>query len=234
MKDVLGSVLNSARTLLVGCAFAFALAIPGIADTFTYTYQGNSFTNFSGGYNCSPGPCAIQGSFTVADQLDAGLSGATVTPESWTFNDGNGFTLDSTSLFEGISVTGIGTDAIGNITAWDVTAIGCLAHCYIATSMDGTTKDQSVLVDVLPVFDEAYNTGMPGTWTCTENPAISSSSTGAIPCPAAPLAPTPEPSMTWPLGAFVAVAAVVLRRRHLRSDRTTLSYGSTKPKALTL
>jgi hypothetical protein len=182
--------LSLVKAVLVCSALAVVLAAPSSADTFTYTYEGKSFTNFQGGYTCSPGPCALQGSFTVASELDADLIGATVTPESFSFHDGNGFSLTNcTGACPIIAVTDIDTDGLGGITTWNVTVLGFTAHSSMETeSTSGTTTDSSTPVAVVPV-SEAFNTGMPGTWTCQDNGA-----NGPTPCPAAPTEQTPEPS----------------------------------------
>jgi hypothetical protein len=166
---------------------ALVLAAPASADNFIYTYQGNPLTTFMNGYACSPGPCEIEGSFTVATQLSAGLNGATITPTSYSFDDDNGFVLNPCGATCAIDVTGIGTDALGNIDAWDVQVFGCFGHCIISTTgPGGSSGDTSTEVSPPPV--EATNVGTPGTWTCQDM-----GPTGALsPCPVAPPVQTPE------------------------------------------
>jgi PEP-CTERM motif len=167
-------------------------ALNAHANSFIYTYQGNPFTTFTPLYVCSPGPCEIEGSFTVSSQLFAGLTNATVTPTSFTFTDDNGLTVCGFSCgLTGIDVTGIKTDALGNIIGWDVYAQSCFGHCVIQTnSTGGTSMDNSTPDAFSNTFTQGSNTGIPGTWTCQDQGATG----GLLPCPAAPSVPTPEPS----------------------------------------
>lgn len=193
-------------------------ALDAHANTFIYNYQGNPFTTHTPPYVCSPGPCELQGSFTVSAELFAGLTNATVTPTSFTFTDDNGFTLACSTIplcINGMSVTGINTDALGNITGWDVRVLGCFAHCYMETkSTGGTSMDDSTPNDVLTItaFTQGSNTGMPGTWTCEDQGPTG----GFSPCPAAPSAPTPEPSSLPIVGSgLLGLMVLAYRRKQL-------------------
>lgn len=200
--------LGAVGALLMCCVFALALASPATADTFVYTYQGFPFNNLIDGYVCSPGPCEISGSFTVSTQLSADLSDSTVTPDSYSFTDGNGFTLDSScGVTCAISVTGIGTDAVGDITAWNVDVFGCSALCYLETDSIGFSGDVS-FPDPMG-GPEGFNAGTPGTWTCEDMGPTGSQS----PCPVAPPASTPEPSGLYLLGAGLLSLGAVCRKR---------------------
>ncbi len=202
-------ILSVVGALLVCSVFALGLVSPADADTFVYTYQGNPFTSLINGYVCSPGPCEISGSFTVSTQLFANLSNATVTPESWTFTDGNGFTTDSCGVTCDIFVTGIATDSVGNISAWSVEALSCFAHCYLDTDSIGISGDISFPLAMVG-SPEAFNAGTPGTWTCEDMGPTGSES----PCPVAPPASTPEPS-GLPLLAAGLLSLVAMSRKRL-------------------
>jgi hypothetical protein len=196
--------------LLICSVFALGLASPANADTFVYTYQGNPFTNLINGYVCSPGPCELSGSFTVSTQLFANLSNTTVTPESWSFTDGNGFSLDSCGVTCAISVTGIATDSVGDIAAWTVEALGCFAHCYLETDSIGISGDVSFPGSFVG-DPEAFNAGTPGTWTCED---IGAGPNGqASPCSPAPPAPTPDPSVLYLLSVGLLSLGAVRRKR---------------------
>jgi|HubBroStandDraft_1064217.scaffolds.fasta_scaffold00512_8 hypothetical protein len=203
--------LGAVGALLVCSVLALGLASPASADTFVYTYQGLPFNNVINGYVCSPGPCEISGSFTVSTQLSAGLSDATVTPGGYSFNDGNGFSLSSCApmvLCSGITVTGIDTDAAGDITAWDVAVLGCFGHCYLETDSIGFSGDIS-FPGPLVGGPEGFNAGTPGTWTCEDMGPTGSES----PCPVAPPPSTPEPSCLYLLGAGLLSLGAVGRKR---------------------
>ncbi len=198
--------LGTVGALLVCAIFALGLASPANADTFVYTYQGLPFNNLIGGYVCSPGPCEISGSFSVSTQLSAGLSDAAVTPDSYSFKDGNGFNLNSScGVTCAISVTEIGTDAVGDITAWNVDVFGCSALCYLETDSLGFSGDVS-FPDPMG-GPEGFNAGTPGTWTCEDMGPTGSES----PCPVA--MPTPEPSGLYLLGAGLLCLVAVGRKR---------------------
>jgi hypothetical protein len=189
--------LGAAGALLICSAFALALASPASADTFVYTYQGLPFNNLIDGYLCSPGPCEISGSFTVSTQLSASLSDAAVTPDNYSFTDGNGFTLDSScGATCAISVTGIGTDAVGDITAWNVDIFGCSALCYLETDSIGFSGDVS-FPDPMD-GPEGFNAATPGTWTCEDMGSPAS---------------TPEPSGLYLLTAGLLSLGAVGRKR---------------------
>ncbi len=201
--------LGLVGALLICSVLALALASPASADTFVYTYQGLPFNNLINGYVCSPGPCEISGSFSVSTQLSADLSDATVTPDGYSFNDGNGFSLSSCApmvLCSGITVTGIDTDAAGDITAWDVAVLGCFGHCYLETDSIGFSGDIS-FPGPLAGDPEGFNAGTPGTWMCEDVGPTGSES----PCPVA--MPTPEPSGLYLLGAGLLSLGAVRRKR---------------------
>jgi|HubBroStandDraft_1064217.scaffolds.fasta_scaffold17946_2 hypothetical protein len=218
-SDGIGRAAIRAAGAAVLCGIlSLSLAARASANAFIYTYQGKDLTSFDPDHNyvCSPGPCFIEGSFKLSAELFADLNNASAAPETFEFDDHNGFGLIPCSPEPcggaTITVTGISTNASGDITAWDVTITGFTAHSYIeteSTGPTGTTMDASVPIDVMPdsVFTEAYNTDMPGTWTCQE----ATSSGGLIPCPAASPVPTPEPSVLYLLvGGLFGLA---LRRK---------------------
>jgi hypothetical protein len=113
-----------------------ALAVSARAGLTSYIYTGDPFDNLSasaysagcsGTYanivNCSG---FITISFTVSDSL-VGLTGATITPLSFSMSDQDGLTItDTTATASTFTVT---TDGSGDITAWYVSASISTATC---------------------------------------------------------------------------------------------------------
>lgn len=135
------------------------LAVPAAKADTTYTYTGNTFVFYWGGFSCPP-ECHITGSFTVAQPLVPNLNNAAVTPKSFSFTDGN-FTITDANASAVLSGIQISTDSTGAISGWfiglgvpgygiqsgtgprlrfDVTGSGC-ASC---TGAKGATTDDGI------------------------------------------------------------------------------------------
>jgi hypothetical protein len=151
------------------------------ADSVTYTYQGDSFTQFLGSYACSGGvgECNISGSFTVDAPLGANFAEQLITPVSFSFTDGvNTWTNTNSTDTEFL----IATDASGNISFWDVTAqFGPSTDYYdfetvygAPVSLDETSEcfdpggcANTASLNMNPSRSPSPNIPMPGTWTET-------------------------------------------------------------------
>jgi hypothetical protein len=135
---------------------ATLFSLPAFADT-TYTYTGNPMT-YSGTGNanvCGGSECSITGSFTVASSLGDNFSG-TVTPESYSFTDGNQ-NLSTGSIVNFFTAS---TDASGAINGWAIELEALGYGPWMVTESSG--------------LDESYNGYLvynyaPGTWT-SEDP----------------------------------------------------------------
>jgi len=156
-----------------------AIAAPADqADTWTYSYQGENFNSFYGGYTCPP-ECSLSGWFTLDAPLGDNLSNANVDPTSFYFTDGAIIWTASDVSSESFSFY---TDASGNIIGWYLGAAigtyplqiyfdtqgGQAPPAYSVSSVFDTTTicdgPGPCLADA-EVFDD------PGTWTVTSVPA---------------------------------------------------------------
>jgi hypothetical protein len=163
-------------------------AVGARADT-TYTYTGTPMTEGTTPDVCGGGPCTITGSFTVATPLGDNVPFSytnTITPESFSFTDGNQTIATGSSVL----YFNVGTDASGDIDAWVIQVYGLY---------DGTSF---ILTDNVGL-DESYRNGSTaynssqGTW----DPETT---------------PTPEPSGLPLLSSgLFAVACLALRKRQL-------------------
>jgi len=165
-------------------------AVSARADT-TYTYAGNPMIDGTTPDVCGGGPCTITGSFTVATPLgdNVPLSYTNITPESFSFTDGN----QTIATGSGVLYFDLGTDASGDINAWVIQVYGLY---------DGT----SFILTNGAGLDESYSNGSivynstPGTW----DPETT---------------PTPEPSSLPLLSSgLFAAAFLALRKRQLKES----------------
>lgn len=166
------------------------------ADT-TYTYAGNPMTNGATPDVCGGGPCTITGSFTLATPLgdNVPFSYTPIAPVSFSFTDGIE-TIASGSA--SVLYFDVGTDASGNINAWDIQVYGLY---------DGTVTILTVSVPGSAGLDENYSNGLliynttPGLWDPETVRAVT----------------TPEPrSLPLLSSGLFAVALLALRKRQLK------------------
>ena len=115
----------SHSTVLLLCAFCF-LGLPPAAraDSATYTYTGNAFTNC---YNAYAGKCthetiSITLTAPLGDNLNATQVSSSVT--SFVFSDGSGLNVNPSNA--GFGSFFVSTDPFGNITQWWAQAGFCL------------------------------------------------------------------------------------------------------------
>ena len=166
MIDRTDKALPPGRILraLAFCLIAAALcAGSALADSSQYTYTGNSFTSFGGGYSC-PTTCSISGSFTFTTIGPDNLV-EFIIPASWSFTDGTQTFNPSNSSFEDI---GFATDSTGNIAEWIFAVISDSEPTYIESVYDGPGS----------AFDESTNTDTgafasdtnQGTWAVSRVP----------------------------------------------------------------
>jgi hypothetical protein len=142
------------------------------ADTFTYTYTGDLFTQFSLSGQC-PSECKITGSFTVPTRLTGGMSLQSVSPVSFVFSDGNNNITsgdeDPTALQFRIA-----TNRRGNIDGWYI-VLEDLSHDLEMQTLNAPAFDLNVR-DLTAAAGEyqAENMNSPGTWSPSAVPEPSS------------------------------------------------------------
>lgn len=118
---------------LIARAAAVVLSlVPSLASATTiYTYTGQAYSSATAPYNTSE---FVTGSFTVNTPLAANLTNGTVTPVSFSFNDGEQTITDQTALSS--SFGNLSTDANGNIVGYYI-QINNLSQGYIKLSGAG-------------------------------------------------------------------------------------------------
>src|ERR1039458_81459 len=197
-----------ARLLLsIGLLCLLCVGLPGSlrADT-VYTYTSNDFpVSLCFGEFCSGTTPTLTITFNVVsgtplDNLPQnGTAGTDITSDisSWSITDGVGLFIDSTNA--GLDDFQVGTNAYGDITAWDISAVtnpdsagnkeavntGGGTFLYSIAYLGITSND---VIETFPASLGYYNEPEPGS---TE---WDSADVGTWTGPPAPIATTPEPS----------------------------------------
>lgn len=149
----------------LGVAFAVAAAftvMAPVANAATYTYSGNLFTNVVGTYL---GIDEITGYFRVGSLLPASAT-TNVTPDNWSFTDGQQ-TLNKSNSTASFSIT---TDAANNVIGWAVSLattssnIGTILTSFNPLTNQGSDQGQSFDFGTF-TGGKGTNTDQPGEWT---------------------------------------------------------------------
>jgi hypothetical protein len=177
---------------LVALAALLVVASPAAADT-EYTYTGNQFT-FLLGTTCPP-ECSVSGFFTLPSPIGDNVTGAFVTPTTFSFTDGL-MTITQANA-TGFSFDHISTNSSGVIVGWNMEWTTASYKMFSGTNPPGCTG--------CSVIDVTFNNAItiegavpnnPGSWTTTTTSVV------------------PEPSSLALLAT--GLAGVMTRRRLMR------------------
>ena len=153
------------RALAVCVLLAGTYAGSALADS-QYTYTGNPFT-FSVGTTC-PATCFISGSFTLSTAIGPDSTVYSITPESWSFTDGN-FTVSpsNSSLFVGNEFS---TNGSGDIDQWNFHVLGLFGWITFTSISQGPYMGDYTADPYFSIpYYYAYNSN-PGTWAVSTVP----------------------------------------------------------------
>jgi hypothetical protein len=223
---------KATRVFSIGLLALLCLVLPGSlrADTI-YTYSGEPYSPIApsfcnGTYTPVCTELAITGSFTTATALGDNLVVDTITPKSFSFTDGGGATLTSSSTLA-ISTIWVSTNASGNIVAWDVSLATNAADCTSAgvsfecigsyfNSGYGAGGDFSAYDVVGGPYGAGQNSATPGTWAITSTLA----------------SPTPEPPSYLLFGtALVSLLGWGIQRRQRTQPHITAAGENPLPES---
>jgi len=167
--------LRSKLVCSIGLLAMLSLMLPGSlrADSYTYTYTGNSF-----GYNGSAYPLTgVSGSFTLSSPLAFGTTtdlapgtvGSSVTGYSFTdgessWTSGNSVLAPPAYAFGPQNAFSVATDASGKIVAWDITVYSGLypSGGWIFTCNEGAACNTGLSQDGVNDWDLDYNADLGG------------------------------------------------------------------------
>jgi hypothetical protein len=207
----------------IGLLAMLSLMLPGSlrADSYTYTYTGNSF-----GYNGSAYPLSgVSGSFTLSSalalgtttDLAPGTAGSSVA--DYSFTDGkSSWTLGNFVLapagypFGPQNAFSVTTDASGQIVAWDITVYSGLypSGGWIFTCNEGAACNTGLSQDGVSDWDLDYNADLGG------GGVYGSYSQGSWVSPAVS---TPEPSSLLVLAIGLLGLFIVTGRKQFFAAR---------------
>lgn len=171
--------MKRARTLFASVALAglfMVVASSAMADT-QYTYTGNQF-NFLLGTACPP-ECSLSGYFTLPSPIGDNVTGAFVTPTTFSFTDGL-MTITQANA-TGFSFDHISTNSTGEIVGWNMEWTTAGYKMFSGTNPPGCTGCS--VIDVTfnnAITIEAAIPNDPGRWTATTTGVVPEPSTLAL------------------------------------------------------
>jgi hypothetical protein len=160
------SVGGAVRISIIALASLFLSVTGAKADTFTYTYTGNDFTDVSGPYTTSE---KLTGMFNLSAAIPANhpFSDVSSLVLSFTMSDGVQTITSAEGFVEHFSFS---TDSTGAITLWlaEVTINPGTAPSITTENFGVAALDMGALTNFL----SGQNSGSPGTWTVTDTTPV--------------------------------------------------------------
>jgi len=150
----------------LGLSVALSFAATGISHaTAVYTYEGNPFTS-------------ADAPFTTSDRVTATLTLDSALGPNFAFSDITGLAGLSLEMSAGsfqlafpaneLNEVSVGTDALGDISQWNVILCSSIQDCIQTTNTSGD------LVDTFPLNDPLVaSVSAPGTWTTEPAASVS-------------------------------------------------------------
>ena len=143
---------------------------PARAGVIYYSYTGNPFTTFTGGYTCPP-ECSISGFFEMPQALAPNIERFTFSPVAFSFTDGK-TTLTNANTNPSFTNFCVSTDTGGFITEWGISFPDSPVPnnvLFVTERGCGTSPvvDESAGVPLCEncFVRQAYNLDDPGTWS---------------------------------------------------------------------
>jgi hypothetical protein len=147
---------------LVFLTLVIGFAPSATADSFTYSYVGNAYSQFGGTFACPP-VCGITGSFTVAAALFPGAK-FYFSPLSFSFTDGKTVLTPSDVTRSDFSFV---TDGFGHIVGWGIELLNPYGEMFLSTNPRPCFDCIPVDGSFNPNIGHAEILNSPGTWTAS-------------------------------------------------------------------
>jgi hypothetical protein len=157
----------------VGRSLVFSFLVACLASSVEantiYSYTGNAFVVFTGGFTCPP-ECGMSGLFTVTQPLGPNLNNFGFTPATFSFTDGN-LTLTPANTLPAFNSFCVSTDTAGSIVGWQfiLTVASIIPSNFVTENGCGSSPiiDLTAAAPDCPTcfVRQAYTQDNPGRWS---------------------------------------------------------------------